>query len=277
VDIGALLQDLHREFELLAREKGLTLRIASNREKNYALSNPDLLRSVLQNLISNAIRYTANGSILVACRQDAQGLRLEVRDTGPGISPESLSAIFNEFVSLPQPDDAPPGAGLGLSIVKRICEILGHALTVRSIVGKGSVFAVTVQRTLAQTVRAEHSPGSLPPSLRVLYVDNEPSILTAMQALLGRWGVKVSTALSASEAAAKAGHWDVILSDYNLGEKGNGLDLIEAMRERASVFALLVASPTETILERAADLGVEVIEKPVASTVLRMLLARTPT
>lgn len=274
VDIGALFQDLRREFELLAREKGLTLRIAPNRTKAYALSNPDLLRSILQNLISNAIRYTANGTILMACRPDAQGLRLEVRDTGPGISPESLNTIFQEFVRLPQQDDALPGAGLGLSIVKRVCEMLGHTLALRSAIGKGSVFAVTVQRALPQAHQAERSPGAVLPALRVLYVDNEPSILIAMKALLGRWGVDVSTALSATEAVAMTGHWNVILSDYQLGESTNGLDLIEAMRHRASVFALLVASPTEAILQRAADLGVEVIEKPVAPTVLRMFLAR---
>lgn len=146
----------------------------------------------------------------------------------------------------------------------------------RSIVGKGSVFAVTVQRTHAQTVRAESGPGSLPGGLRVLCVDNEPSILAGMQALLARWGMQVSTALSAGEAIARPGCWDVILSDYNLGEKSNGLDLIEAMRGRAGVFALLVASPSEAILQRAGDLGVEVVEKPVAATVLRMILARTP-
>jgi len=276
VDVVALLQDLQREFEPLAREKGLKLRIAPNRNPLYALSNPDLLRSVLQNLVSNAIRYTASGTILVACRRDAQGLRLEVRDTGPGISPESLNTIFREFVRLPQQDDALPGAGLGLSIVKRVCEMLGHTLTVRSSLKKGSVFAVTVERAPAQAAGAERSPGSMPPGLRVLYVDNEPSILTAMQQLLSRWGVTVSTALSTAEALALAGSWDVILSDYQLGEKANGLDLIETMRGRAAVFALLVASPSEATLERAADLGIEVIEKPVAPIVLRMFLARSP-
>ena len=276
VDITALLQDLRREFEMLAREKGLTLRIPPNRSRIYALSNPDLLRSVLQNLVSNAIRYTSNGTVLVICRRDARGVRLEVRDTGPGISSESLNAIFHEFVRLPQQGDALPGAGLGLSIVKRVCEILGHALTVRSTVGKGSVFAVTAQRAPAQSPRAVLAPGSLPSGLRVLYVDNEPSILTAMQALLRRWGVDVSTALSADEAFQFSRSWDVIVSDYQLDEKTNGLDLIEAMRGRASVFALLVASPTEAILQQAADRGIEVIEKPVAPLVLRMFLARAP-
>jgi signal transduction histidine kinase/Na+/proline symporter len=277
VDIGALFRDLQREFEMLAREKGLSLRVVPGKSKTYALSNPDLLRSVLQNLVSNAIRYTASGKILVGCRHNAQGLRLEIHDTGPGISPDSIHSIFQEFVRLPHGGDGLPGTGLGLSIAKRICDILGHALTVRSLVGRGSMFAVTLQRAAAKTgVREERSPGSLPPGLRVLCIDNEPSILAALQSLLGRWGVTVSTASSASDAIAMGGSWDVILSDYQLGGKENGLDLIEAMGRRASVFALLVASPTEEILERAADLGVEVIEKPVAPIVLRMFLARSP-
>jgi signal transduction histidine kinase/Na+/proline symporter len=276
VNIGTLFKDLQREFELLARQKGLRLCIRPPLAATYALSNPDLLRSVLQNLVSNAIRYTAAGTILVGCRRDAQGLRLEVRDTGRGIPQDSIQAVFHEFVRLPQDGDRMPGAGLGLSIVKRVCDILGHSLDVRSRIGQGSVFSVILKRAPAEDARAERSPGSLAPGLRVLCVDNEASILVAMKALLERWGIEVTTAGSSREAVAGNGIWDVILSDYQLGEATNGLDLIETMRARAQAFALLVASPTEEVLQRAADLGVEVVEKPVAPIVLRMLLARAP-
>lgn len=273
VDIEAIFRDLGREFELLAREKGLILRIAADRQL-YALSNPDLLRSVMQNLISNAIRYTGSGEVTVSCRPDGERLRLEVRDTGPGIPAGSLDSIFDEFVRLPQEQEGMPGAGLGLSIVKRICDILGHKLAVRSTVGQGSRFEVTTERAARDDTRSEGAPGSIRPELRVLYVDNEPSILLAMEALLSRWGVSVSTASSSSEALAMDGYWDVILSDYQFGEKINGLDLIEAMRGRAPIFALLLASPTEDVLQRAAEAGIEIIEKPVAPMVLRMFLAR---
>jgi len=274
VNIGTLFQDLHREFELLAHEKGLRLHIMPPLAETYALSNPDLLRSVLQNLVSNAIRYTTVGTIFVACRRDTQGLRLEVRDTGPGIPTDSFQAIFDEFVRLPRDSDRMPGAGIGLSIVKRVCDILDHPLDVRSRIGQGSVFSVTLRRAYPEDAQAGHSPGSLPPGLRVLCVDNEPTILVAMKALLERWGVKVTTAGSCREAVDMEGAWDVMLSDYQLGEDTDGLNLIETMRARAQVFALLVASPKEAVLQRAADLGVEVIEKPVAPIVLRMLLAR---
>jgi CheY-like chemotaxis protein len=98
----------------------------------------------------------------------------------------------------------------------------------------------------------------------------------ALQALLSRWSISVTTSDSLADALVIDGSWDVIISDYELGERQNGLDLIEAMRDRASVFALLVASPDESVLQRAADLGVEVIEKPVSPIVLRMFLARSP-
>ncbi len=142
VNVGALLSELRREFEAVAADRNLTLRVTPSNV--WVLSDPDLLRSVLQNLIGNAIRYTKTGAVLVGCRRDPDGVRFEVRDSGPGIPDDALALIFEEFSRLANSVETGPGAGLGLAIAERICNLLNHKLTVRSAVGKGSTFSVTV-------------------------------------------------------------------------------------------------------------------------------------
>ena len=273
VDVAELLHELQREFEPVANEKGLVLRVVPS--EVWVLSDPDLLRSVLQNLIANAIRYTRAGNVLVGCRKDGHRVRFEVRDSGPGIPEDAFSTIFNEFSRLPHGVATGPGAGLGLSIAERVCKLLGHPLTLRSRLGEGSTFAVTVPRTpvhAAQTLAAIAT--NMPIRLRVLYVENETAVLQAMEALLTKIGASVSTAVSMEQALALRENWDVILADYHLEQDGNGLDLMEAMLGRAKVFALLTANPTEVVIERAASLNVEVIRKPASPLLLRSFLER---
>lgn len=273
VEIAALLRDLQREFAMAASEKRLTLRVVATRA--WVISDPDLLRSVLQNLIGNAIRYTARGAVLIGCRRDAERIRFEVRDSGHGIPEDALGSIFDEFSRLPQGVRASPGAGLGLSIAQRICRLLDHDLTVRSAVGRGSVFSVTVPRSESQGRNAAAlAPGALPRGFRVLHVENDEAVQQSMLALLERWGGEVAAASSMEEALTLEGHWDIVLADYKLEKDGNGLDVIEALQGRAEIFALLTADPDEAVIERAADLGVEVIRKPVSPLFLRTFLAR---
>lgn len=274
VEIAALLGELQREFAMAASEKGLTLRVIATRA--WAVSDPDLLRSVLQNLIGNAIRYTAKGAVLIGCRNDGGSIRFEVRDSGHGIPADALGSIFDEFSRLPQGMRAAPGAGLGLSIAERVCRLLDHNLTVRSTVGRGSVFSVKVPRAESRARNnASLAPGALPNGFRVLHVEDDEAVQQSMSALLRRWGGEVITATSMEQALTLEGQWDVVLADYRLEQNGNGLDLIEAMQDRAHVFALLAADPEESVVERAASLGVEVIRKPVAPLFLRTFLARS--
>jgi signal transduction histidine kinase len=273
VEIGALLEELRREFEFAAREKGLTLRIVPTRD--WVLSDRDLLRSVLQNLIGNAIRYTRKGSVLVCCRRDAAGIRLEVRDSGPGIPANSHEAIFGEFSRLSRDREFGPGTGLGLSIAKRICTLLAHGLTVRSAPGRGSKFSVLLPRGHADRddIRGE-KPARRLQGLKVLCVENDPVVLQSMEALLRKWKVDVTTASTGAAALTLSGGWDIIIADYHLEGGNNGLDLIAAMRRRAATFALLTADQSIAMTERAAILNVEIIRKPVAPVFLRGFLMR---
>lgn len=272
VDVGALLTDLERQLGPMARAKGLTLRVVPT--LRFALSQRDLLRSIVQNMVVNAIRYTARGAVLVGCRNDAMGLRIEVWDSGPGIAAEDMGRIFEEFSRL-EPDAARPGSGLGLSIAKRISRLLGHRLGVRSRPGIGSVFSVALPAAAPVPNRSvTGSVGALPPGFRILCVDNDPGVLAGLSAVFTRWGAEVFTAASMSEACALKGPWDAVLSDYEMGEDGNGLDLIEVLFDSAPVHALLAASPTDAVMERAAGLGIEVIRKPAAPTVLRAFITR---
>jgi CheY-like chemotaxis protein len=274
VNTNALLTELRREFEPIATDKGITLRVVPTRV--WVMSNPDLLRSVLQNLIGNAIRYTRTGAVLVGCRFEPDGVRFEVRDSGPGIPESALGIIFEEFYRLPGSVDTGPGAGLGLAIADRICKLLNHRLGVRSALGKGSIFSLCAPRTVLRPYDVEVlAPGLLPVGLKVLCVENDPAVLQGMEALLLRWGAHVSTALSAQQATALKGTWDVILADYHLDDGSNGLDLIEAMAGRANIMALITADESEETLSRAAKLGIEVIRKPVAPAWLRIFLSRT--
>ena len=273
VNVGALLNELRREFEPVATEKGLKLRIVPTNA--WVTSDPDLLRSVLQNLLGNAVRYTDSGAVMVGCRPDKGNLRFEVRDSGPGIPESALGIIFEEFSRLPGSIETGPGAGLGLAIADRVCRLLDHKLTVRSAPGKGSTFAVIVPHSeKIPNVPAITSPGALPAGLRILCVENDASVLQSMEALLARWGARVSTARSMSQALALRDNWDVVLADFHLENDGNGLDLIEALLNRANDFALITADQSEETLTRAALMGVEVIRKPVAPASLRIFLSQ---
>lgn len=273
VAVKDLLTGLAREFDRTAAEKGLKLRIVPSRA--WVLSDSDLLRSVLQNLIGNAVRYTQSGSVLVGCRRDGGALRFEVRDSGPGIPEGALDTIFKEFQRLPAGAAAGQGVGLGLSIAERICKLLGHHLTVRSRLGEGSVFSVTVPRAAAPAARTvAASRGRFRPGLRILCVENELAVLRSLEGLLVKFGAQVSTATSLTEALALDGSWDILLADYQLGPDGNGLEVIQAIGGRAGMAALLTANATEALIEEAADLNIEMIKKPVSPAFLRGFLAR---
>jgi CheY-like chemotaxis protein len=226
-------------------------------------------------MVVNAIRYTQSGSVLVGCRADPAGLRIEVWDSGPGIPADGLERIFEEFARLGPQEQGGSGAGLGLSIARRICSVLGHRLSVRSQVGVGSIFSVTLASTgAARIAGTARTTCALPQDFSVLCVDNDPDVLAGLTAIFGKWGARVSTAGSMREACALAGPWDAIIADYELGEGGNGLDLIDELFASAPVHALLTAAPGEAVMERAAGLGIEVIRKPAAPAVLRAFLGR---
>ena len=274
VSILALFAELKREYETPASLAGLELVVLPTDQSG--LTDPDLLRSVLQNLISNAIRYTRSGRVVLACRRAQKGaLRIEVRDTGPGISPELQPLVFEEFVQLTPNASERSGAGLGLAISRRICEALGHELSVRSQLGAGSTFAVT----LPLTARAEEAPqpSSAPVTLnglRVLCVEDDPYILDATAAILKRWGAEVETASQAEPILAATRSWDVVLADYSLAGAIDGLSLLESLSSRAGMRVLVTANPDEGVTKAATALGAIVLRKPLGPAALGALMQR---
>ncbi len=281
--IDEILNQLRLEFEPMAKEKGIDLVFVPS--SLAVRSDRRLLRRLLQNLVSNAIKYTPRGRVLVGCRRLKGKLRIEVRDTGLGIPPSKQKAVFKEFQRLDQGARAARGLGLGLSIVERIARVLDHRVRLVSSVGRGSMFSVELQ--LGPNLPAEApaaravSPAAVPlAGVVVLCVDNEPAILDGMRTLIAGWGCTVLTAGSLAEAhqalRREKASPDVIVADYHLDD-GNGIDAIVALRWKLGVdlpALLLTADRTPAVRDAAAEKGVQVMNKPVKPAALRAYLAQ---
>jgi Na+/proline symporter/signal transduction histidine kinase len=281
--ISELFRQLEIEFEPVAREKALELRFMPS--SLAVRSDRRLLRRLLQNLVSNAIKYTPSGRVLVGCRRRGQMVLIEVRDTGIGIPASKLKMVFREFQRLDDGARVARGLGLGLSIVERIARVLGHRIGVASRPGAGSAFTVEVPRAAAMAARpAAAGPPPARPSnlagLRIVCVDNEPAILDGMRQLLGDWGCEVATARSAKAALAHLRNGgarpDVILADYHL-DNGDGLSVIAALRRRVGgpvLAVLLTADRSAEVRDAAAAADVHLLHKPLKPAALRAMLAQ---
>ena len=277
--LAELFDSLQSQFAVLAEQRGLRLRVAPT---GLAVrSDPQLLRRVLQNFLSNALRYTQRGSVLLGARRAGDEVRIEVWDTGPGIAAEQRARVFGEFQRLEQPSPwGEKGLGLGLSICDRIAAMLDHRLALHSRPGHGSCFAIVVPRAAAAPPRrqAVHRGGSdeqLP--LTVLCLDDDAAILDGMRALLGRWGVDCRTAHDVAAAAAelRRGPVDLILADYHLADGIDGLQALQqlrAARDPLPPAALITADGSSELKQRARALGYPLLHKPVKPAALRALL-----
>ncbi|HEV2605950.1 MAG TPA: NahK/ErcS family hybrid sensor histidine kinase/response regulator [Microvirga sp.] len=278
--IEEIFRALQREFEPVAREKNLKLTFV--RSSLTVRSDRRLLRRLLQNLVSNAVKYTPSGRVLVGARRRRGILIVEVWDTGLGIPTAKQKVVFREFQRLDQGAKVARGLGLGLSIVERIGRVLEHPVTLKSQPGRGSMFRVEVPVVAGQTVsvtpiekpRAPVTPLS---GLKVLVLDNEPAILEGMRTLLSGWGCEVATAGDRSTAlAALAAGPEAVLADYHLDDD-NGLDAIAALRaaaERNLPAVLLTADRTIALRDAASAQGVHLLNKPVKPAALRALLVQ---
>lgn len=264
----------------MARQKNLRLTFADT--SAVLRSDRRLLRRLLQNLVSNAIKYTRRGGVVIGCRRAGSTLRLEVWDSGHGIALEQQARIFEEFQRLEEGARAAPGLGLGLSIVERLRQVLGHAVSVRSRPGEGSLFAVIVPRGAAipeapvsAPVASAAGAGGALQGLRVTVIDNEPRILDGMRSLLEGWGCAVSACASRAEAlAAPGGPPHAILADYHL-EEDDGIGVIAALRGARGgepPAALITADRSDAMQRAAAAGGIHILYKPVKPAALRALL-----
>jgi CheY-like chemotaxis protein/two-component sensor histidine kinase len=280
VELAALWERLRGQFATAAEAAGLELRLRPT--TLWVASDPALLHRILLNIVSNAVRYTARGGVLVACRLRGDRAWIEVWDTGVGIPAQRQAEVFEEFVQLGNPQgDREKGLGLGLTIVQRTAKLLGHALTLKSRPGRGSCFRIELPIAAPAPKDAARaalqSPGDLA-GLRVLVVDDDALAREAMDSILRGWGCEVSTAAGAEEAilASSEAPPDVIACDFRLG-KQNGLELIERLRTRMGrrVAAFLVSGDTDpTLLRAAAAAGLPLLHKPVRPARLRAVLQR---
>jgi Na+/proline symporter/signal transduction histidine kinase/CheY-like chemotaxis protein len=284
-----LFDSLATAFAPVTARRGVELVVAPTRA--FVATDPAFLRRILQNLLSNALRYgRVEGRpprVLLGCRRTGEGLRIEVRDNGPGIAADKQAIIFDEFVRLQAEDDAPReerGLGLGLAIVERIARMLDLPVGLASAPGRGSTFSVIVPRVAAVVAAPIAPPAPQPtPSVAaesfVLCIDNEARVREAMVTLLGGWGCRVAAVASQAEAlaaVARAGRLpDLVLADLHLDDEADGLNVVEALRrawERAVPAALVTADRDPTLRVRARARQVELLHKPVKPAALRALL-----
>jgi signal transduction histidine kinase/CheY-like chemotaxis protein len=285
-DIGAfalnqILESMRDQFSVIAATRGLQLHVVPTRL--VVRSDPQLLRRIVQNFVSNALRYTRHGGVVLGVRRHHGEASIEVWDSGPGISAEHLRMIFNEFQRLERPSPwGEKGLGLGLAICERMARILGHELSAESWPGRGSRFAIRVPtetaaatgaaRTRAPRTRAD----SLPPNLQVLCLDNDAAILDGMTALLARWNVNCRTASTVEEARAAAASRrpDLILADYHLDDGNDGLAALDALCASRSIPGALITADTSPDLKlQARARGYPMLQKPVRPAALRALIA----
>ncbi|QRG07633.1 PAS-domain containing protein [Xanthobacter dioxanivorans] len=279
--LADILKPLEMEFAPLAREKNLRLTFVP-----CALavrSDRRLLRRLLQNLISNAVKYTPRGRILVGCRRHDGKVRVEVYDTGVGIPRSKHKLVFQEFQRLDQGAKVARGLGLGLSIVERIARVLEHKVTLRSTPGKGSAFIVDlpVAVSMPEEPQALPSParrGAPLDGLTILAIDNEPAILEGMRMLLTGWGCEVITAPSAAgaieEVRRRRKKPDVALVDYHL-DGGHGIDAVMSLRWKLGKLpaVLITADRSKKVRDAARAADMEILNKPLKPAALRAILA----
>jgi Na+/proline symporter/signal transduction histidine kinase len=276
--LNEAFRQLEIEFAPMARAKGLKLRFVGT---GLAIrSDRRLLRRLLQNFVSNAIKYTPKGGVLVGARRRGDAVRVEVWDTGLGIPESKHERVFDEFHRLDQGAKVARGLGLGLSIVQRLGRVLDHLIGLRSEHGRGSVFSVEAPLSRAASAASpEAAPAPVRDpliGLRVLAIDNEPRVLEGMRVLIGKWGCDVATAAGVEESLARLDPPpDVVIADYHLDD-GDGLAAVAAVRARVGSIPAILATADRSVEVRDACAAADValLNKPVKPAPLRALLTR---
>ena len=281
IALDRILSALRIEFAPLAREGGLALDVPET--GLWVQSDMRLLRRILQNFLSNAIRYTEEGRIALSTRVEDDSVLIAVSDTGPGIDPEKRDAIFEEFRRLKETQKT-PGKGLGLAIVRRACVMLGHPIELESTPGEGSTFSIRVPRTVPQ-----QSEGDVPAAARrsfargsgsVTVIDNDPQVLQGMRVLLENWGLKVVAGTHPDDPEVDASVREgtgLLIADYHLDDGLTGDEAIAALRARhgGDLPAIVItADRTDEVKQKLAAQELPVLTKPVKPAQLRALLRK---
>ena len=283
--VNAVLEHLRAQFSFHAAAHSLGWRVVQS--SLSVRSDPRLLEQMIRNLLSNAVKYTREGKILLGCRRRGDKLRIEVWDTGIGIPEGQLQEIFEEFRQLDNPArERSQGLGLGLAIVERLADLLGHTIDVRSRPGKGSVFAVEVPlgqvapnwrpRQFSHDVTAaRHQSGT------ILVVEDDPSVREMLALVLDGEGYRTTTVEDGPRAlewaARGAVRPDLVVADYNLPNGLNGLQIVAGLRETLGheVPAIILTGDISTdTLREIAEGGHLHLNKPVKARDLTILIRR---
>jgi signal transduction histidine kinase len=281
IPLQALLARLSAQFSLQAADKGL--RIVQVPTSAWVRSDPLLLERILLNLISNAVRYTRAGRIVVGCRSRGDEVDIVVADSGIGIAAEHLPKVFDEFFRAAAASaDAHAGLGLGLAIVKRLSMVLGHPVRIDSRAGRGTVASVRLPRAAPQ-----REPGRLPAPAaptadvlqgrRVLVIDDEAQAREAVCGLLARWGCEVEAASNgdAGISSARRRPPDIVLCDLRLAGEERGVEVVASLRRHCSpraAFVFVTGESAPELLAPARETGHLLLSKPMAPAKLRAAL-----
>jgi two-component system, sensor histidine kinase len=276
--MGTLLERICRDHQAEAAAKGLSLVWAPSTA--VVDCDPVLLERILRNLVANAVRYTDHGRVLVGCRRKGTTISVQVLDTGPGIPPDQRDRIFQEYYQLGNPErDRTKGLGLGLAIVRRLVDLLGCEMTLRSRVGHGSCFEVAVPvatgRIPASRDALEATSGAFAHGF-IVVIDDELAIRNAMFALLTGWGHQTIIVGSGDEAilqlSSREQRPDLIICDYRLRDGENGIKVIERLRSEynEAIPAMLITGDTapDRLAEAKAS-SLLLLHKPVSNGKLR--------
>ena len=271
--VAAVIERVRLAYAPAAHDKGLTLDVIPS--SAFVRSDPALVERIVGNLVSNAVRYTQTGRILVGCRLKAGRLSVQVHDTGPGISPDKQALIFEEFYQVSNPErDRSKGLGLGLAIVDRLARLLNTSVSLHSRPGNGSIFSLELTRAAMRRKNVETvEPLLLATGVRdrfIVVIDDEKFILDATRVVLERQGAFVLAASSGAEALRQLGHSrripDALVCDYRLRAGETGVQVIEAIREEFNeeIPAMLITGDTAPDrLRELHAIGLTVLHKPI--------------
>jgi len=290
--LDRLFDEISRNFRAVAEQQGL--RLVARKTDAWVRCDYVMLSRILNNLVSNSLRHTVEGGVLIGARRRGRAIRIDVWDTGVGIEPQHQERVFEEFFQVdPQRKQGMSrGMGLGLSTVQRLAALLNTRVELRSVPGRGTGVRLLVRGAEPLAASAPEAPVSLPVPLevpaslegvRVLVIDDERTILEGLQVVLSSWGARVMAAQTRAEALALADAWDappeVVLSDLLLQGGDNGLDLLAALERHPrgigpDTARLLVTGETKPDrLREVAQAGIMVLYKPVSPRALRQAIA----
>jgi len=280
-----LLSQLVSEFSLLAKQKSIQLRYVKS--SLWVITDRRLLSRLIQNLLSNAVRYTIKGKVLIGVRRRGATCELFIADTGSGIAKENQAQIFDEFKRI-NPDDSHQGLGLGLTIVDKISQLLNFNLSLRSELNKGTVFSLSLDVTTAKRVSKVQlgneqtiDTRAFLASKSVLILENDLAVQVALVTLFESWGARVVCAIdqnSAEQALSKSqSDFDLIIADYHLDAGDTGVGVACAIQQRLghSVTTILSsADRSEHIQALAYENDMQYLPKPIKQAALKRLIQR---